>query len=140
MRHQSLLFVLLVVPFFTIVLALASNNAGSVNSNVGQQAVPAAGNGRGNGAGNGAANGGIGFLPTHTVSTHKGAIETIDQNILVSDKIECSRCGGNTAGTHAPTRLIGCKWGRCYYRCYRRCHDFNGTYWDEAIRFTLPGN
>lgn len=65
------------------------------------------------------------------LSTQMGAVETVDQNILTHNNMECSRCG--------MSRLIGCKKRKCYYRCYRRCHDGNGTSWDEAIRFTLHG-
>ena len=72
-----------------------------------------------------------GHQPVNGMMTQFGAVETIDQNILTSNNLECSRCGNS--------RLIGCMKRKCYYRCYRRCHDGNGTSWDEAIRFTLAG-
>lgn len=62
----------------------------------------------------------------------KGAVETMWQHVLINDHLECSRC--------RMTRLIGCQRGTCYYRCYRRCFDGNGTFWDEAIRFTMKGS
>lgn len=65
------------------------------------------------------------------LSTQLGAVENIDSTFLTSNNLECSRCGNS--------RLIGCMKRKCYYRCYRRCHDGNGTSWDEAIRFILPG-
>lgn len=62
----------------------------------------------------------------------KGAYETMYQNVLINENLECSRC--------RLTRLIGCLRGVCHYRCYRRCFDGNGTNWDEAIRFTMRGS
>ena len=61
-----------------------------------------------------------------------GAVETVWQNVIISENLECTRC--------RMTRLIGCLRGTCHYRCYRRCFDGNGTNWDEAIRFTMKGS
>lgn len=44
---------------------------------------------------------------------------------------DCDKCG--------PTRLIGCRSGRCYYKCTRRCLGKDNKFYYEALKFNFAG-
>lgn len=59
------------------------------------------------------------------------ASTTTSTTTQAPEKDDCDKCG--------PTRLIGCRTGRCYYKCIRRCLGKDNKFYYESLKFNFAG-